>query len=152
MDTTGIALIIMGVASIAVGIFGKFRPDILYRNWGGKRSFIGGFRLFGFTPARLGDEKMVPEDKQRFGFVCFVLFGVMIILVGIVTSIPQWETYKSAITISIVMAITIMMLFSYWKIMLSQNERFKGISFAIVMLLSFALIALAVYNWHVILK
>ena len=150
MDATGIALIIMGIASIAMGIFGKIRPDIFYRNRDKGTAFGGGFRLFGFAPARLGGEKMVPEDKQRFGFVCFVLFGVMIVLIGIVTGIPRWETYKSAIAISVVMVITIVMLFSFWKIMLSQNERFKGISFAIVMLLSFALIALAVYHWMIL--
>ena len=151
MDASGIGMIIMGVASIALGIFGKIRPDIVYRDWNEKRT-LGGFRLFGFSAVRLGGKEMAPEDRQRFGFVTFILFGVMLILASIVCSIPQWEAYKSAITVSIVMVMTVVMLFSYWKIMLSQNERFKGIGFAIIMLLSFALIALTVYNWYVTLK
>lgn len=152
MDTSGIAMIILGVVLIAVGIFGKIRPDILYRNYDRKTAFGGAFRLFGFSAARLGDQEVPFEVKQRLSFMFFVLFGVMVILIGIVTMVPQWEAYKSAIAISIVMAITIVMIFSYWKIVLSQNERSKGIGFAIIMLLSFALIALAVYNWMDVLK
>lgn len=145
-------MIILGVVLIAVGIFGKIRPDILYRNRDRKTAFGGAFRLFGFAPARLGGQEMSSEVKQRLSFVLFVLFGVMIILVEIVTMVPQWEAYKSAIVVSIVMVMTIVMLFSYWKILLSQNERFKGIGFAIAMLISFALIAMAVYNWMDVLK
>ena len=152
MDTSGIVMIILGVVLIAVGIFGKIRPDILYRNMGGKSAFGGAFRLFGFSAARLGGREMSSEVKQRLSFVLFVLFGVMIILVEIVTMVSQWEAYKSAIVVSIVMVMTIVMLFSYWKILLSQNERFKGIGFAIAMLISFALIAMAVYNWMDVLK
>ena len=152
MDTSGIPMIILGVVLIAVGIFGKIRPDILYRNRDRKTAFGGAFRLFGFAPARLGGQEMSSEVKQRLSFVLFVLFGVMIILVEIVTMVPQWEAYKSAIVVSIVMVMTIVMLFSYWKILLSQNERFKGIGFAIAMLISFALIAMAVYNWMDVLK
>ena len=147
MDTSGIGMIIIGVVLIAFGVFGKIRPDILYRNVGGKKTFGRGFRLFGFSAARLGEQKVPSEVKQKLSFMYFVLFGTMLILVSIVTSIPQWQAYKSAIAISIVMGITIAMIFSYWKILLSQNERFKGIGFATAMLLSFALIALAVYNW-----
>ena len=150
MDISGIVLIILGVVFIAIGIFGKIRPDIFYRNRDKGTAFGGDFRLFGFAPARLGGDKMAPEDRQRFGFVVFVLYGIMLVLVGIVTSIPQWEAYKSAIAISVVMAVTIVMLFSFWKIMLSQNERFKGIGFAIIMLLSFTLIAFAVYYWMIL--
>ena len=152
MDTSGIAMIILGVVLIAVGIFGKIRPDILYRNRDKKTAFGGAFRLFGFAPARLGGQDMSSEVKQRLSFVLFVLFGVMIILVEIVTMVPQWEAYKSAIAISVVLGVTIVMLFSYWKIVLSQNERFKGIGFAVIMLLSFALMALAVYYWMDALK
>ena len=152
MDASGIGMIILGVFLIAIGIFGKIRPDILYRNLGKKKSFGGGFRLFGFSAARLGDQKLPSEVKQRLSFVYFILFGAMLILVSIVTMVPQWQAYKSAIAISIIMVITIVMLFAYWKILLSQNERFKGIGFAIAMLLSFALIALAVYNWMSVLK
>lgn len=149
MDTPGIALIILGVLSIAVGVLGKFRPDIVYRDWNEKKT-IGGFRLFGFSAFRLGGEKMNFEDRQRFGFVTFILFGIMLILASIASSIPQWEAYKGAITISIVMVMTVVLLFAFWKIMLSQDERFKGIGFAIIMLLSFTLIAFAVYYWMIL--
>ena len=151
MDTPGIALIILGVLSIAVGVLGKFRPDIVYRDWSEKRT-IGGFRLFGFSAFRLGGEKMNFEDRQRFGFVTFILFGVMLILASIASSVPQWEAYKSAITISIVMLMTVVLLFAFWKIMLSQDESRGRIAFAIVMLLAFAMIAFVVYYWHVTLK
>lgn len=152
MDTLGIALIIMGIVSIAVGILGKFRPDIIYRNWNKGSAFGGGIRLFGLSAARLGGDKMTPEDRQRFGFVTFILFGVMLILASIASSIPQWEVYKSAIAISIVMVMTVVMLFLFWKFLLSQDENRGRIAFAIVMLLSFAMIALAVYYWYVTLK
>lgn len=152
MDTSGIAMIILGVVLIAVGIFGKIRPDILYRNYDRKTAFGGAFRLFGFSAARLGDQKMPSEVKQRLCFMYFVLFGAMLILVSIVTMVPQWEAYKSAIAISIVMAITIVMIFSYWKIMLSQNERWRTLGLVAVLLLSVALIALAVYYWMDALK
>ena len=152
MDTTEIGMIILGVVLIAVGIFGKIRPDILYRNRDKKTAFGGSLRLFGFAPARLGGQDMPSEVKQRLSFVYFILFGAMLILVSIVTMVPQWQAYKSAIAISIIMVITIVMLFAYWKILLSQNERFKSIGFAIIMLLSFALIALAVYYWMDALK
>ena len=152
MDTPGIALIIMGIVSIAVGILGKFRPDIIYRNWDKGSALGGGIRLFGLSAARLGGDKMAPEDRQRFGFVVFVLFGVMLVLASIACSIPQWRAYKSAIAISIVMAMTVIMLFFYWKIMLSQNERFKRIGFAVIMLLSLALIGLNIYYWTIALN
>ncbi len=151
MDTSGIALIILGVLSIAVGIFGKFRPDIVYRDWNEKKTF-GGFRLFGFSAVRLGGKEMAPEDRQRFGFVTFILFGIMLILASIATSIPQWQAYKSAIAISIVMVMTVMMLFSYWKIVLSQDENRGRIGVAIIMLLYFAMLAFAAYYWYVTIK
>ena len=47
MDTSGIAMIILGIVLIAVGIFGKIRPDIIYRNRDKKTAFGGTFRLFG---------------------------------------------------------------------------------------------------------
>ena len=148
MDTPEFALIIMGILSIAVGIFGKIRPDIIYRDWNEKKT-IGGFRLFGFSTFRIGGKEMAPEDRQRFGFVVFVLFGVMLIFSSIACSIPQWEAYKSAIVISIVMVMTVVMLFLFWKFLLSHDESYGRISFAIVMLLAFALIAFTVYYWHV---
>ena len=147
MDTTGIALIILGVLSIAMGIFGKFRPDIVYRDWNEK----GGFRQFGFSTFRLGGKEMAPEVRQRFGFVVFILMGVMFILVSIATTIPQWQAYKSAIAISIVMVMTMILLLMYWKIILSQNERSK-ISLIIVLLLSVAMLVLTAYYWRITLN
>jgi hypothetical protein len=76
----------------------------------------------------------------------------MLILVNVVPMIPLWEEYMSAILLSIVIVISIVVFFSFWKIILSQNERFKGIGFAITMLFCFALIAIVVYYWISILK
>lgn len=151
MDTTGIALIIFGILCIAVGILGKFRPDIIYRDWNEKKT-IGGFRLGGFSAIRIGGKEMAPEDRRRFGFVVFVLFGIMLILASIACSIPQWEAYKSAIAISIVMVMTVVMLFLFWKFLLSRDESMGRIGFAVIMLLSFALIAFAAYYWYITLK
>ena len=150
MDTSGIVMIILGVVLIAVGIFGKIRPDILYRNRDKKTAFGGAFRLFGFAPARLGNTKVAPEVLQKLSFIYFILFGAMLILVSIVTMVPQWQAYKSAISISIVMVMTVVMLFAYWKILLSQDENRSRLGFAVIMLLSFALIAFAVYYWTTI--
>ena len=152
MDTTGIALIIAGIASIAVGILGKFRPDIVYRNWDKKTAFGGAFRLFGFAPFRLGGDKMTPENKQRFGFVVFVLFGIMMLLVAGVMSVPQWQGYMDAVIISIVMVMTVVMLFAFWKIVLSQDESIGRIGFAVVMLIAMLMIAVCIYYWIVTLK
>lgn len=148
MDTSGIALIILGVLSIAVGIFGKFRPDIVYREWNEK----GSFRQFGFSTFRFGGKGMSLEDRQRFGFVLFILMGVMFILVSISTSIPQWQAYKSAIAISIVMVLTVVLLLMYWRIILSQNERFRGIGLVVVLLLSAAMLIFTAYYWHITLN
>ena len=154
MDSSEIGMIIIGVVLIAVGIFGMVRPDILYRNVGGKKAFGSGFRLFGFSAARRDDSKMAPEDIHinKWWLLCFILFGVMLILVNVVPMIPLWEEYMSAILLSIVIVISIVVFFSFWKIILSQNERFKGIGFAITMLFCFALIAIVVYYWISILK
>lgn len=151
METPGIALIILGIASIAVGVLGKFRPDIVYRDGNEKKTF-GGFRLFGFSAFRLGGEKLNSEDRQRFGFVTFILFGVMLILASVASSIPQWQAYKSAIAISIVMVMTVVLLLMYWKIILSLDESRGRIGFAIIMLVSFAMLAFATYYWYIALK
>ena len=154
MDSSEIGMIIIGVVLIAVGIFGMVRPDILYRNVGGKKAFGSGFRLFGFSAARRDESKVAPEDihVQRWWLLCFILFGVMLILVNVVPMIPLWEEYMSAILLSIVTVIFSVIFFLFWKIILSQNERFKGISFAITMLFCFALIAIPVCYWISILK
>ena len=154
MDTSEIGMIILGIALIAVGIFGMVRPGILYRNVGGKKAFGSGFRLFGFSAVRRDDSKVTPEDIHinKWWLLCFILFGVMLILVNVVPMIPLWEEYMSAILLSIVIVISIVVFFSFWKIILSQNERFKGIGFAITMLFCSVLIAIVVYYWISILK
>ena len=151
MDNEGIALIILGALAIAVGIFGKFRPDIVYRDWSEKRT-AGGFRLFGFSAFRVGGKNLAPEDRQRFGFVTFILFGIMLVLAGVALSVPQWQAYKSAITISIVMVMTVVLLLMYWRILLSQNERFRGLGLAVVLLLSAAMLVVAAYYWRITLN
>ena len=154
MDSSEIGMIIIGVVLIAVGIFGMVRPDILYRNVGGKKAFGSGFRLFGFSAARRDESKVAPEDIHinKWWLLCFILFGVMLILVNVVYKIPLWEEYQGAILLSIIIVMSIVMSFLFWKIVLSNNERYKGIGFAIYMLFSFVLIATVVYYWISILK
>ena len=154
MDSSEIGLIIIGVVLIAVGIFGMVRPDILYRNVGGKKAFGSGFRLFGFSAARRDESKVAPEDihVQRWWLLCSILCGVMLILVNVVYKIPLWEEYQGAILLSIIIVMSIVMSFLLWKIVLSHNERFKGIGFAICMLFSFVLLAIVVCYWISILK
>ena len=149
MDTSGIALIILGVLSIAVGIFGKFRPDIVYRDWNEKKTF-GGIRILGFSTFRLGGKELDPEVRQRFGFVTFILLGVMFIMLGVAISISQWQTYNTAIAFSIVMLMTVVLLLMYWKIVLSQDEKSR-IGLVIVLLLSAALLVLTAYYWRLTL-
>ena len=76
----------------------------------------------------------------------------MLILVNVVYKIPLWEEYQGAILLSIIIVMSIVMSFLLWKIVLSHNERFKGIGFAITMLFCFALIAVVVFYWISILK
>lgn len=83
MDTTGIALLIAGFASIAVAILGKIRPDIIYRNYDKKTAFGGAFRLFGSSFFRVFNSNMDPEVKQRIGFVVYILLGVALITIGL---------------------------------------------------------------------
>ena len=83
MDTTGIALLIAGFASIAVGILGKIRPDIIYRNYDKKTAFGGAFRLFGGSFFRVFNSSMDPEVKQRIGFVVYILLGIVLITIGL---------------------------------------------------------------------
>lgn len=83
MDKTGIALLIAGFTCIAVGILGKIRPDIIYRNYDKKTAFGGAFRLFGGSFFRVFNSNMEPEVKQRMGFVIYVLLGVVLITIGL---------------------------------------------------------------------
>lgn len=131
MGKDAIIILLMGILSIGMAIFGKIRPDILYRSWRGVE---------------------IKPEGQRLGFVMLLLFGIMIILVSVVMSIPQWQDYGGTIAVTVVMAMTIVMLFFYWKIMLSQNEKWRTIGMVAFLLLSIALIALNLYYWHITLK
>lgn len=135
MDTVSIALIIAGIASIAMAILGKFRPDIVYKGMSYK---IG------------GKELSIPE-KQRWGFVVFLLFGIMMLLLSVALSIPQWQTYQKEILFSIIIVMTVVMMLLFWKMVLSQREWYK-VSLVIVLLLSVSLLAVAAYFWYVTLK
>lgn len=59
--------------------------------------------------------------------------------------IPQWQEFASDIAIGAVMVITAAMLFSFWKIILSRNEKFRVVGFVMVLLLSLLLIGFGVY-------
>ena len=131
MEKDSIVILLFGVVFIALAILGKLRPEIVFRNWAGK---------------------VTKPEAQRFGFFMFLLLGVVFIAIPFIISVPQWQGHKDAITISIAMAATVAMLFVYWKFMLSQNERFGRIGFAVVMLLSLALIGLSIYYWMITLN
>lgn len=135
MDTESIVLIIASIASIAMAIFGKFRPDIVYKGMAYK----------------IGNRELTIPEKQRWGFVVFLLFGIMLLLLAVVLSIPQWQVYQKEILFSIIMVMTVVMLLLFWKMVLSQNERYR-ISLVIVLLLSVSLLAVAAYFWYVALS
>ena len=135
MDTESIVLIIACIASIAMAIFGKFRPDIVYKGMAYK----------------IGNRELTIPEKQRWGFVVFLLFGIMLLLLAVVLSIPQWQVYQKEILFSIIMVMTVVMLLLFWKMVLSQNERYR-ISLVIVLLLSVSLLAVAAYFWYVALS
>jgi len=132
MDTTSIILIITGIVSIAVAILGKLRPDIIYKGMAYK---IGGREL------------TIPE-RQRWGFVVFLLFGIMAFMLAVALSIPQWQAYQKAILFSIIMVMTVVMLLLFWKMVLSQREGYRA-SLIIVLLLSVSLLAVAAYFWYI---
>ena len=81
----------------------------------------------------------------------FLLFGIMLLLLTVVLSIPQWQVYQKEILFSIIMVMTVVMLLLFWKMVLSQNERYR-ISLVIVLLLSVSLLAVAAYFWYVALS
>ncbi|MBR6931344.1 MAG: hypothetical protein IKH61_14130 [Bacteroidales bacterium] len=135
MDTESIVIIIAGIASIAMAIFGKFRPDIVYKGMAYK----------------IGNRELTIPEKQRWGFVVFLLFGIMLLLLAVVLSIPQWQVYQKEILFSIIMVMTVVMLLLFWKMVLSQNERYR-ISLVIVLLFSVSLLAVAAYFWYVALS
>lgn len=131
MDKDFIVFLLIGIVAVAMAILGKFRPDIIFRNAKGKTLSV---------------------ENQRFMFIILLLYGIMFILVGLATCLPQFADYKAPITISIVVLMTVLMLFGLWKIKYSQNERFGRVLFAAFLLISIALIALSVYYWYITLK
>lgn len=135
MDTISIVLIITGIASIAMAILGKFRPDIVYKGMSYK----------------IGNRELTIQEKQRWGFVVFLLLGIMLLMIAVSLSIPQWQAYQKSILFSIIMVMTVVMLLLFWKMVLSQNERYR-ISLVIVLLLSVSLLAVAAYFWYVALS
>jgi hypothetical protein len=135
MDTISIVLIIIGIASIAMAILGKFHPDIVYKGMSYK----------------IGNRELTILEKQRWGFVVFLLLGIMLLMIAVSLSIPQWQAYQKSIVFSIIMVMTVVMLLLFWKMVLSQNERYR-ISLVIVLLLSVSLLAVAAYFWYVALS
>ncbi len=134
MVALSIALVVAGIVSIAMAILGKFRPDIVFKGMSYK---IG------------GSELTIPE-KQRLGFVVFLIFGIMMFMLAVAVNIPQWQAYQTEIIITIVMVLTVVMLLLFWKMMLSQREGYRA-SLVIVLLLSVSLLAVAAYFWYVAL-
>jgi len=132
MDTISIVLIITGIASIGMAIFGRIRPDIVYKN------------------QQSGN--ISPENRQRFGFIVMLLMGIMFLMIAVVMSIPQWEEVESAVVVTIALAMTVVMLFPFWKYVLGQIEGFRTTSLVLTIIASLALIALCVYYWHITLK
>ena len=148
MDNGTIALIFVGIASIGAAILSKVHPDLVWKNR------QNGNSLLRFRVLRLSGENgnLASPQRKQFGFFVLLLFGIMMLLVAGAMSVPQWQEYMDAVVISIVMVMTAVLLIVFWKIMLSQDENRGRISFAIVMLLAFAMIALVAYYWHVTLK
>ena len=130
MDKDFIVFLAIGIVAIGMAVFGKFRPEVVYRNYKG----------------------VVAPEKQRFMFFVLLIYGIMFILIGAATCFPQFQAIKTALAITIAMVATVAMLFLYWKFMLSQNERFGRIGFAVVMFLSLALIGFSIYYWMITLN
>ena len=130
MDKDFILFLAIGIVAIGMAVFGKFRPEVVFRNYKG----------------------VIAPDKQRFMYFVLLIYGIMFILIGVATCLPQFQTVKDALAITFAMVATVAMLFFYWRIILSQNERFGRIGFAVVMLLSLLLIGFSVYYWCLALK
>ncbi|MBR4468112.1 MAG: hypothetical protein IKS53_01635 [Bacteroidales bacterium] len=132
MNTISIILLIAGIASIAMAVLGKFRPDIVYKGMAYK----------------IGNRELTIPEKQRWGFVVFLLLGIMLLMMAVALSIPQWQAYQKAIVFSIIMVMSVVMMLLFWKMVLKQRYR---ASLAIVLLLSLSLLAIAAYFWYVAL-
>ena len=147
MDTDIIIIFIIGIAFIGCAIFGKIRPDIMYKN---RNTSLFRFRFLNIGNDNEGDT--VSPERQKFGFAVFLLMGIMWILVASAMFIPQWQGHIDAIVISIAMVVTAVMLFMMWKYILSQNERWGRIALVAVLLLSVGLLVFAGYYWYTTLK
>ena len=137
----------MGIACIGCAIFGKIRPDIMFKN--------RDISLFRFRFLNIGNDNggdTVSPERQKFGFVVFLLMGIMWILIASAMFIPQWQVHIDAIIISIVMVMTVVMLFMMWKYILRQDERWSRIALVAVLLLSVSLLVFAGYYWYITLK
>ena len=132
MNTISIILLIAGIASIAMAVLGKFRPDIVYKGMAYK----------------IGNRELTIPEKQRWGFVVFLLLGIMLLMMVVALSIPQWQAYQKAIVFSIIMVVSVVMMLLFWKMVLRQRYR---ASLTIVLLLSLSLLAIAAYFWYVAL-
>ena len=132
MSTVSIVLIIAGIASIAMAILGKFRPDIVYKGMAYK----------------IGDRELSIPEKQRWGFIVFLLLGIMMFMLAVAFNIPQWQAFQFEIAITIIMVMSVVLLLLFWKNVLSQRYR---TSWVIVLLLSVSLLAVAAYFWYVAL-
>jgi hypothetical protein len=130
MNTISIILLIAGIASIAMAVLGKVRPDIVYKGMAYK----------------IGNRELTIPEKQRWGFVVFLLFGIMLLMMVVALSIPQWQAYQKTIVFSIIMVVSVVMMLLFWKMVLRQRYR---ASLAIVLLLSLSLLAIAAYFWYV---
>ena len=130
MNTISIILLIAGIASIAMAVLGKFRPDIVYKGMAYK----------------IGNRELTIPEKQRWGFVVFLLLGIMLLMMVVALSIPQWQAYQKTIVFSIIMVVSVVMMLLFWKMVLSKRYR---ASLVIVLLLSLSLLAVAAYFWYV---
>ena len=147
MDSDIIIIFIMGIAFIGCAIFGKIRPDIMYKN---RNTSLFRFRFLNIGNDNEGDT--VSPERQKFGFAVFLLMGIMWILMASAMFVPQWQGHIDAIVISIAMVVTAVMLFMMWKYILSQNERWGRIALVAVLLLSVGLLVFAGYYWYTTLK
>lgn len=130
MNTISIILLIAGLASIAIAILGKFRPDIVYKG----------------SSYKIKNEELSVPEKQRWGFIMFLLLGIMSFMLAGALSIPQWQVYRFEIAFTIIMVMAVVMMMLFWEMVLSKRYR---ASLVIVLLLSLSLLAVAAYFWYV---
>lgn len=132
MDTISIVLIIVGIVSVTMAILGKYRPDIVYKGMAYK----------------IGNKELTIPEKQRWGFVAFLLLGLMLFMLAVALNIPQCQAHQFEVVYTIIMVMTVVIMLLFWKMVLSRNERYR-ISLVIVLLLSLFLLASAAYFWYV---